>query len=389
MKFLLLLKNKKNNMTYKYLYIDDIPNGQEQGIKNGIQQHGLIEVTFRQPKDWNGQMDEVKTLMLDHDGLILDLRLQDNPNSEGEYAKYRGSTVAQELRTLVKEKEIANDFPIVLLSATGDVLNSLDQTSYDLFDLCISKNTLGTDEEHSYDNFIQKLISLALGYKQLNESGKDIKPILGIDQSILDSRFNDKFSSLLDQPSHIISKFILKEIIQKPSFLINEDYLSSRLGVDKSSEDWINLIKVLEAFKYKGVFSDYYPRWIMPLLENWWETNISEDVDLRTANSEKRVELLTSKLKLKLLPITKTEKSKSTSFWTVCKGTKKAIDTLDGLIIANQDDNFPWQEKEYISIDEALTRKHKSVWNDISSLEKNRLTNLKQIYENENTRGSK
>jgi hypothetical protein len=373
-------------MAYKYVYIDDVTDGKEEGIKNGIQQYGTIEVLFKQPQNWNSSIEEIKTLLQDYDGLILDLRLQDNPNSEGEYAKYRGSTVAQELRTLIKEKEITNDFPIVLLSATGDVLSSLDQTSYDLFDLCVSKNTLGADAEHSYDNFIQKLISLALGYKQLNGAEKEIKSILGIDQSILDSRFNDKFCSLLDQPTHIISKFILKEIIQKPSFLINENYLSSRLGVDKSSEDWITLLKVLDTFKYKGVFSDYYSRWIMPLLENWWETTISEDIDLRTATAEKRVELLASKLNLKLRPLKKTEKSKSTSFWTVCKGTNQAIDTLDGLIIANQDDNFPWQEKEYISIDEALKRSNKSAWKDVSSLEKNRLTNLKQIYENETTR---
>lgn len=40
-------------------------------------------------------------------------------------------------------------------------------------------------------------------------------------------------------------------------------------------------------------------------------------------------------------------------------GSGVAIDTIDGLLIDGQDNNFPWQDKKYISIEEALRPKRK------------------------------
>lgn len=368
-------------MAYKYIYVDDLQDGNQKGIINGIQSGGKIEIEFRQPKEWDELIEELLDLIPNYDGLILDLRLNDNPNNEGYTAQFRGSTLAQELRTLVKETSIKKDFPILLITANENIDISLDETGKDLFDAVINKSTLDVEE---YGILRKRLISLAKGYGFLNNNENKIETILQIsNSSILDGRFIETVSRILEagHPKHIIARFILKEVLEKPSFLIDENFLSARLGVDITSEKWTELKSgVLKECLYEGVFSDYYIRWWMPLVEEWWKNEITDEVLLRSSTSALRVDLLNEKLELNLDPIQKLKESKSSSFWTICKATKKAIDNIDGFLITNQDDIFPWQEKEYVSISEALRPTLLDVWKGVSSSEKNRLQLLKDYF---------
>jgi len=139
--------------------------------------------------------------------------------------------------------------------------------------------------------------------------------------------------------------------------------------------------EILKDYEYTGVFNDFYSRWWMPLIEKWWEENINNEVPFRNLTSQQKVELLSSKLKMTLSPIEKTDKSKSYCFWSVCKATLQPIDTIDGFIISNQDDLFPWQEKEYVCIEEALRPTKIDLWKGVSSLEKNRLQLMKDYFD--------
>lgn len=376
-------------MVYKYLYIDDTSDKIEQGTINGLQDGNELEIQFKFPNNWDDQMAELVKTLPNYHGLILDLKLNVKPYAEDKYANYRGSTVAQELRTLVKENgPLKKDFPIVLISADEAMDKSLDQTSLDLFDECISKNIIGS--RLPYSMFKDRLKWLAEGYLYLNACDKNLAAILKVPDALtLDLRFIDKFNYIINkQVIHVIARFLLKEVIKKPTFLINEDYLAARLGIDKSSEDWKPFLeKHLASCKYLGAFSSNYTRWWMPLVESFWKTEISPDLNFRNTESAKKIELIIEKTGFQnLIPIKKQEKSRSNSFWVVCKATKVPIDTIDGFLVSGQDHNFPWQEPEYISVQEALRpTQHFTV----SAIEKPRLQILKDFLEQNEQRVKK
>ncbi|AYB31988.1 hypothetical protein [Chryseolinea soli] len=371
-------------MAYKYLYIDDLQGQIEQGTINGLQDGGEIEIAFSKPKLWEELLSDLEKNLPGLDGIILDLRLNQEAFEKGKFAMYRGSTVAQELRTLAKESTPKNDFPIILISANENIEKSLDQTSLDLFDFTISKNEIGHKPEFSFKELRSHLKWLVDGYRYLNSSKKQVEPVLNLkDVSILDFRFVEHLRKLLDKPVHIVAGFLIHKVISKPTFLINEDYLSARLGIDMTSDDWSKLSKgELEFAIYNGAFSGYNTRWIMPLLELWWEDKISKQKSLRTLGAADRVALIAEKTGLKnLKPLVRQGKAKSDSFWVVCKATKVPIDTSDGFVIEGQDHNFPWQEVQYVSIDEALRPSKPDIWKDIAAIEKDRFKNLKNIFE--------
>jgi len=370
-------------MVYKYIYIDDTNDNIERGTINGLQDGGEIEIAFQKPNDWETQINDLVSNLKNYSGIILDLRLNLVPYEDSKYAQFRGSTVAQELRTLAKEAKFENDFPIILISGDAEIAKSLDQTSLDLFDFTVNKTRLGHSNGLSYSEFRDKLKWMADGYTFLNKSNKTVEAILDIkDASFLDTRFIDIFGKIVIKPVHSIARFLIKQVIERPSFLIDEKYLSARLGVDGKSQDWNNLLtKFLSPLKYSGAFSTYYDRWWMQGIEDFWEEKISSEYFLRSIDAKQRVDLLIEKTGLKnLTPISRQEKSKSDSFWTICKGTNVAIDTIDGLVIANQDSIYPWQEKEYVCINEALRPSNIESWHAVSALEKNRLQKLKDLY---------
>lgn len=376
-------------MAYKYLYIDDTKNAIEQGTINALQDGGEIEITFKKPNDWEIQILDLIKDLPNFNGIILDLRLNDTAYEENKFAQYRGSTVAQELRTLSKENKFEKDFPIILISANDNLHKSLDVTSLDLFDFCVSKNELEQLNGLSYHSFRNELKWLADGYEYLNTIERNVCKILNISSSdFIDIRFIDDFKSLLDKPVHVIARFLTKQVIKKPSFLINESYLAARMGIDISaSGDWLSLLDKLKDCQYTGAFSNYHKRWWMNGIENYWIENISQEFSLRNISAKKRVELLIESTGFaKLVAMPKQSKSKSESFWVICKASGVAIDTIDGFTIAGHDDNYPWQEPVYISIDEALRPTRPNLWKSISSMEKPRLQNLKTFFESDGKR---
>ena len=365
---------------YKYVYIDDTQDQIEIGTINGIKQGGKIDVTFIKPGLWEQKITELTELLKTSQGLIVDLRLNDLPYDDNNRAQYRGSTIAQELRTLVKEKTII-DIPIFLISADEKLDESLDKTSLDLFDGVISKNTIG-NTGISFADFIKMLCAYAEAYLFI-EGHKDITQLLKLDDTkLLDTRFIDEFQKAVQYPNHVVIRFIGKEFIQKTTVLVSEDILAARLGIDKSSEDWVLLKEeFLKPFFYTGILSEFYERWWWPQIEDWWYTKISQETTIRTLSATERIELLkTLKKGLRLKPASMSEKSKSDKYWTICKAQKFPIDTIDGFLIAGQDNNFPWQEKEYVSNDEALRPQDNDAWKSVATIEKNRLQSMKDFY---------
>lgn len=375
-------------MENKFLYIDDNIEENAKGIIVGLEKKDELTVVFDNPKgDWEKERERVMSGdFKGYNGLILDLNLEETPNKEKETSHYKGSSLAQEIRNLSKAG-IIKEIPIVLLSSTVNIEKYFDRTNEDLFDLIVSREKL--NENKNFISMRQKLISLSIGYELILKCKKD-KNLLELFKYDVnnkeDARFVEEVKTVIESPTHTTSSFIIKNLLEKSGILISETILATRLGIDKDkSKDWSNVVAKFVKFVYKGVFSEGWQRWWMSGLENWWTTELEIKESLRSTKASKKIELLKEKLELvDLVALTKAEKSKSETFWTNCIGSGVAIDTIDGLLVAGQDNYFPWQDKSYVSIEEALIpKRNKCNWKDLSPFEKHKLEILKKQYPNE------
>lgn len=366
-------------MEIKFLYIDDDKVQTSKEKVQGFEQKGRLTIVSNQHKGtWEEQLKFIKENENLMNGLILDLRLDDFPNEETKYANFRGTSLAQEIRTRQKETALIS-FPIVLFSANDKLEQSLENSGKDLFDICIDKSKVNTG---TFTIITPQLISLAEGYISLRNN-KDISKILNVNVDSIDERFMSELTQLLNNPIHIISQFIIYELIEKQGLLINEQVLAARLGIDiENSQDWGKVKEFLSATKYAGVFSEGWQRWWMPLVEKWWDETVKAESYLRSTPATERVETIKNNLQLENLnPAQRIDKADSEEFWTVCKGYNKPLDPVDGLIIEGQEKLYPWQEPEYVSIDAALKSKNKdSVWKNVAKLEEGYLKELQEQY---------
>lgn len=357
----------------KFIYIDDDVNPSEK-IKWFEDDDFRIEV-YRPKDSWELQFDYFSN-QGEINGLILDLKLDDIPNEHGKRAKFRGTSIAQEIRTRQKEG-IFNSFPIVLFSANENIEKLMENSGRDLFDICIDKNSI---EDKDFPEYRRQMVALANGYNRLGT--EPIRSLFNVDLSNVDSRFVSEIDSISEQPVHVKARFILDEFISKQGLLVNEEVLAARLGIDREkSNDWNSVLEQLKVARYNGVFAQGWNRWWMSLIEKWWKNAINPDVRVRSISAADRVTLIKEALHLSgLIAANRLDKADSDEFWTVCKALNKPIDTIDGLLIEGQDNLYPWQESEYVSIEAALNRTNIDVWKRLADIEKERYDDLKIFY---------
>ena len=102
----------------------------------------------------------------DIDGLILDLKLDDCLNENKKRATFRGSTLAQEIRSRQKENLI-KQMPIILFSANDKVKSSLEKAGIDIFDLFIDKGSVNVT---TFNIYSKQLEALSESYKLIDQS---------------------------------------------------------------------------------------------------------------------------------------------------------------------------------------------------------------------------
>lgn len=366
-------------MKMTYLYIDDDTPDRVNGTVEGFKQENYLDVIPNQPNGngtWEEQIQFVEQRenegMLD--GLILDLRLDDYPNAQLKKSNFRGTSLAQEIRTRQKEG-ILKPFPIVLFSGNDKVANSLERSGKDLFDICIEKESI---DDKNYITYRHRLYALAEGYKTISAANSQLYEILKVNHDIIDERFLSELNDLSSEPIHVIAHFIINELIETQGLLINNEVLAARLGIDISqSADWEKLLVSISETKYSGVFASGWDRWWMPKIDEWWRSTIEADSYLRSTSALIRVNMIKEKLSIEgLQPANKIEKADSDEFWTICKGYNRPLDPVDGLMIEGQENLYPWQDVEYVSVDAALKRKNNSVWKKVAKLEEERLNEL-------------
>ena len=343
----------------KYLYIDDRKNG-KQAIQNfPIKDKLDIDVVVPTEK-----ISGILKLLKNYDGLIVDQQLDEDPIINGTQCDFLGSTLAAQIRA--KENEVfltGKDIsiPIILYSANENTPKTFVGLELDFFDFMIFKS------EFEYQDFKNKIpmyqaqmISLVNGYNKLKEVASicDILYINNLD--IIDSRFIFELKRRENHTAHSKASFILNELIIKQGILIDEDILAVRLGIDKneSTEGWVKVRDSLKDFgvEYQGVFSDGWPRWWMPMVDEWWYSLIDNDTYIRFYNAEQRAKLISEKLGgIQLVPAkAKSRYSIHNEYWTICDFSKEPLDIEDGLLLPGQEDLYPWQDAKYVSIQSAL-----------------------------------
>lgn len=366
-------------MEINFLYIDDDAIQTSKQKVQGFEQQGRLTIVPNQHKGtWEEQLRFIKESETSMNGLILDLRLDDFPNEETKYADFRGTSLAQEIRTRQKENTLKS-FPIILFSANDKLEQSLENSGKDLFDICIDKSKVNAD---TFTIITPRLVSLAEGYIFLKDN-KDVPSILNIDVDLIDERLVSELTQLLGNPTHIISQFIIYELIEKQGLLITEQVLAARLGIDaESSQDWDKIKDSLSSIKYNGVFCEGWQRWWMPLIEKWWSDTVQAKTYLRSTPAIDRVEAIKKALMFEnLQPAKRIDKADSDEFWIVCKGYDRPLDPVDGLLIEGQEKLYPWQEPEYVSIDAALRGKNKeTIWKGVAKIEEEHLKELQETY---------
>lgn len=325
-------------MGYKILYLEDL--NPETKIAE-FKQYGY-DIEAYKPQS----LEDTCAFILkgDYDALVFDYKLTANREKNANKL-YNAPTIAQTLRSM------SACMPIILMSNQKVIRESfeLDYTSQDLFDFFISKEDFSND----INKCCMKIDAFITAYDKIKSNAYKLQPILMASTSVykkIDFRLKERIeSNEIKTNVYAICRFINYELIRSIGILIGEDVLSSRLGVSKDSPDWNVLIAQLSEYKYQGILSEVYDRWWWDSVENWWN-KISPTQTLRQLSSDERVVIIKESLDLNNLdPIQPIEYAQSNMFWTICKETCHAIDpNIDGFGL-NLRNNYPWQEKEYVS----------------------------------------
>jgi hypothetical protein len=202
------------------------------------------------------------------DGYILDINLSDQVDEDGNRFLGTGAGLAQDLRLLqaLGPAEGQRARPVVRLCAAQVFQAYLagDNSTADIFDLGFDKETIGDIASVAR----AKLVALPEIYSAIIAVGGDstaAPKILGLDPKPyggLHSRFRDALEAELTRKPHEAVSFLLRQFLDAPGLLINEDMLAVRLGVDLTrSPGWPKVRDRLAAASYVGVGSAGFTRW--------------------------------------------------------------------------------------------------------------------------------
>lgn len=352
-----------------YFYYDD-EKDKANSHAEFLSDSSSIIVKYKEPKNLKETLIEIRDSFKEKqlNGLILDLRL-DIAKINGVY--YRGTTLAQELRTENSEGEslLPYDFPIILLSSDANLLKyNSDDSSHGLFDMIISKDKY-SKKVPNREIILSRLIALSNGYKLIQENKKDtlIHKLLGLEEdkvSFLFPKFIYSLKQLMNKPVHVIARFIKNKLIEVTGLLVDRDILLARLGVDKdnTNQEALNsLFELVKKFQYKGAFHEGWELYWMDFVKLWWDSDISKTKTMKSLSASKRIEIISEKTGIKGLVSAKPLKNNySDFFWTVCILSRKPIDPMNGFISISKydpinenailsDNQDPWIEKDYVT----------------------------------------
>jgi hypothetical protein len=336
-------------MAYRILYIEDL---EANSLKMDIEEFGIEVVTY---KPTNFEETFLEMTSDNYHAILLDFKLDEETDHN---ILFNAPSLAQNLRTTnIDNKKYK---PIFLITNQLNISTYYkDFSSHDLFDFVKTKKEFRTDLEI----MCNRIVSFIEAYKTIQKVGCSIDKAFNVNDhqsNYIDYRIKEKLESeIYNQNVNKIAFYIYHKIIRSFNFLIGEEVLAARLGIDIQSEDWGNLLKFFEDFKYKGVYAQSHNRWWWNDVEKWWIDNF-EGINLRRLKAGERCEKIKGFTKLENLKTAqKIQHSKSDSFWTICLDKHLPLDPIDGLELMKKE-LLPWQENEYISMLSALESSEKT-----------------------------
>jgi hypothetical protein len=370
------------------LYIDDEVDSGVRPFMDAVQRaNDELRIDLRRPAEFS---KDLRVAADEHpDGLILDLRLDLVPDESGNSVDYRAPSLAQEVRTRASEGTIA-DVPIVLWSTQVNLDKSFnrDQTGHDLFDLTYDKAFVAEAPE----TVARELVAVADGYKSITSICRDVEPDSAVMRALLslgpeqplDARVSDRFSGREKlTPAHEYARFILQDLILYPGPLLDELRLAAMLGVSiEESAGWPRLLDAVSASQYSGVFASAYFRWWRTGVDKWWAELKTGKRALRLLGARERVKLVSEATGITdLIAAKPLQPGYSEKFSTICEGTQKPLDPIDGFRVRGREPE-PWQEPRIISAIAALERRGYERGLRVHPLERERYDELVEAVSN-------
>ncbi|EEB86197.1 hypothetical protein [Roseobacter sp. GAI101] len=213
------------------------------------------------------------------DLVALDFRLDDEDLRDEKDLKqnnYKGGALAQILREAVLETP-DRDFPIILVSTEENIkqIYSIDKTSHDLFDQKYMKGRL-SDKYYRLE-CQRQILSLAKGYKEIaskEAEGKGLFALLALEPEELEIVPLLGLATDLKNANsvvHVISRLILRQLIERPGPLLAGRDVAARLGLSNNRDQIEHVMSFLfnEGMAYEGVYSDGWLRVWRHRLDDW------------------------------------------------------------------------------------------------------------------------
>ncbi|WP_157649164.1 response regulator [Burkholderia ubonensis] len=315
-----------------------------------------IKFTSILPSSFESMLETVRQAVPPFDGILLDLRLDQNHGATGTNVHYNAAELATLFRGEMAGKRIP-DVPIVLWTISAKLKKSYTPNpfSHDLFDMVLDKEKIGGDIEYRTRS-VHQMVSVARGFKDIIKSSAAAKSFSDFlsppSANLLDPRIGSHLA--VKGPAKAISniaRFILIEIIGKNGPLIDEGTLCARLGVTISSFQDSPLQKhCTRIAKYKGPFSDGWSRWWWPAVDAWWNGRFRECLPMVALDASERVEIFNNTFrKSTLVADSPIDSGYSTKFSTCCAVLERPIDRSDGYMLALGVGDQPWQDRSYVS----------------------------------------
>ncbi|TVT32700.1 hypothetical protein [Marinobacter vinifirmus] len=342
------------------------------------------------PENFSNDIDKITDK---YDLIIMDQKLAGNIGK----IPYMGTTLIQELRTRMAEARLAPK-PIILWSIAGNITSyQHEKTSHNLVDAVWKKEWLHISEHEKRKECASEVVALIRGYKLINESISEIRAtdsgggdeflarIFGKDPSrvkglVPESVFNH-LSNKNNQIAHYVSGFMINAVLRFDGFLIDECTLAARLGVDKGCSQWECFKnQFLLAFKYEGLFSEYYHRWWAPEFENWWLDEVSE-IYPASLSADERTRILNEKFSLSLSSAKLSHNHTEDHFWHCCIIDKVPLDALDAFKVTSSE-RREWQDQFYVCYDAVAALKHKVLGYELSVRDRERFLKIRKQKKN-------
>ena len=204
------------------------------------------------------------------DILLLDYRLDEEPDEAGVRARFRGGTVAAALR------EKAPELPVVLVTTVAKLEENLEE------ELAGSQSIRyeimkGELQDYRYrPQIIEELVDLAAGFETATATVSRARTgnqwtvlgrLIGIDGTELES-LEKAVSQPLPKPGYLVARWLLHELLRFSGPLLPEEDTATRLGLTLEGFRRATVRNWASRASYRGVFS--------VLRERWWRSRIGQ-----------------------------------------------------------------------------------------------------------------